>query len=132
MSGPATAVWQERFETHATPWDRGGPGHNPAQVDHSQQYSGSIEASMDCNRWPERCKALPAQVDVAHLISFPTPAVAGQAFAKKQVLQYNVSGSAEMTDLPLVRACASLCEPVNQHGPGIVGDSGERSNAHPV
>ena len=37
----------------------------------------------------------------------PNPAVAGQAFAKKQVLQYNVSGSAEMTDLPLVRACAS-------------------------
>ena len=38
-------------------------------------------------------------------------------------------GSADMTDLPLVRA---LSEPVNQHGPGIVGDSGERSDVHPV
>ena len=27
---------------------------------------------------------------------------------------------------------ASLREPVTQHGPGIVGDSGERSDAHPV
>jgi hypothetical protein len=35
-----------------------------------------------------------------------------------------VNGSAEMTDL-------SLSEPVNQHGPGIVGDIGERSDAHP-
>ena len=39
----------------------------------------------------------------ALLISFPTPQ-AGQAFAKKQALHYNVNGSAEMTDLPLVRA----------------------------
>jgi hypothetical protein len=25
-----------------------------------------------------------------------------------------------------------LCEPVNQHGPGFVGDSGERRKPHPV
>jgi len=27
---------------------------------------------------------------------------------------------------------APWCEPVHKHGPGIVGDSGERSDAHPV
>jgi hypothetical protein len=37
----------------------------------------------------------------------PNPAVAGQAFAKKQVLQYKMGGGAEMTDPPLVQACAS-------------------------
>lgn len=37
----------------------------------------------------------------------PNPAGAGQAFAKKQVLEYKVNGSAEVTDLPLVRALAS-------------------------
>lgn len=37
----------------------------------------------------------------------PNPAVAGQAFAKKQSLRYKVDGGAEMTDQPLVRACAS-------------------------
>ena len=34
----------------------------------------------------------------------PNPAVAGQAFAKKQALRYKVNGSAEMTDTSLVRA----------------------------
>ena len=27
---------------------------------------------------------------------------------------------------------ASISEPGNEHGPGFVGDSGERSDAHPV
>ena len=26
----------------------------------------------------------------------------------------------------------TVCEPFHEHGPGIVGDIGERSNAHPV
>jgi hypothetical protein len=47
-------------------------------------------------------------------------------------MRYKANGSADMTDLPLVRACASLCEPVNQRGPGFVGDSGERRKPHPV
>ncbi|MDO8456137.1 MAG: hypothetical protein Q7T07_04410, partial [Burkholderiaceae bacterium] len=37
--------------------------------------------------------------------------------------------SAEMTDLALVRVSS---EPAFKHGLGIVGDSGERSDAHPV
>ena len=44
-------------------------------------------------------------------------------------MRYKVSGGAEMTDYPLVRA---LCEPVNQRGPGFVGDIGEHSDVHPV
>jgi hypothetical protein len=40
-----------------------------------------------------------------------------------------VNGSAEMTDPALVRA---VCEPAIEHGPGFVGDIGERRDAHPV
>ena len=40
-----------------------------------------------------------------------------------------MNGSADMTELPLVRA---VSEPALEHGPGFVGDIGERSDAHPV
>ena len=42
---------------------------------------------------------------------------------------YKANGSAEMTDPALVRA---MSEPACEHGPGFVGDIGERSDAHPV
>lgn len=51
-------------------------------------------------------------------------------------MRYKVNGSAEMTEYALVRASQRRqprwCEPACEHGPGIVGDSGERSDAHPV
>ena len=31
-----------------------------------------------------------------------------------------------------LHVCASLGEPAHEHGPGFVGDIGERSDAHPV
>ena len=55
---------------------------------------------------------------------------------EETILRYKVNGSADMTEYALVRAsqwCQPLwCEPAHEHGPGIVGDSGERSDAHPV
>jgi len=51
-------------------------------------------------------------------------------------MRYKMNGSADMTDTSLVRASRRYrtpCgEPAIEHGPGIVGDSGERSDAHPV
>ena len=44
-------------------------------------------------------------------------------------MRYKVLGSAEMTDHPMVRAVAS---PPESMVLGVVGDSGERSDAHPV
>lgn len=51
-------------------------------------------------------------------------------------LRYKVNGSAAMTEYALVRARSGAqplwCEPAHEHGPGIVGDSGEHSDVHPV
>jgi hypothetical protein len=51
-------------------------------------------------------------------------------------LRYKVNGSAEMTDTALVRARGVFgrggASPLKEHGPGFVGDIGERSDAHPV
>ena len=51
-------------------------------------------------------------------------------------MRYKVNGSAEMTEKALVRASQRLqppCrEPAQEPGPGIVGDSGEHSDVHPV
>lgn len=44
-------------------------------------------------------------------------------------MRYKVNGSAD-NDRTIIGA--SCCEPALEHGPGIVGDSGERSDAHPV
>ena len=50
-------------------------------------------------------------------------------------LPYKVNGSANLTAKALVRTRSGIrhCgEPATQHGLGIVGDIGERSDAHPV
>jgi hypothetical protein len=51
-------------------------------------------------------------------------------------MRYKVNGNAEMTDTSLVRAHGVMptpwCEPVCEHGRGIVGDIGERREPHPV
>jgi hypothetical protein len=50
-------------------------------------------------------------------------------------MRYKENGGAGMTENPLVRAHdvgASCSEPATEHGPGIVGDSGERRKPHPV
>ena len=44
-------------------------------------------------------------------------------------MRYKVNGSADMTDPAMVRAVASPCESMVRDP---VGDSGERSDAHPV
>lgn len=44
-------------------------------------------------------------------------------------MRYKVNGSADMTDPPIGASCN---EPAREHGPGVVADSGERSDAHPV
>ena len=51
-------------------------------------------------------------------------------------MRYKVNGSAAMTEKALVRARSGVqplwCEPASEPGPGIVGDSGEHSDVHPV
>jgi hypothetical protein len=59
---------------------------------------------------------------------------------EETILRYKVNGSAEMQrrdDRYSIGASPQRCttlrgEPAREHGPGIVGDSGERSDAHPV
>ena len=55
---------------------------------------------------------------------------------EETAMRYKANGSAEMTDTSLVRARGvvgrRVVEPVTEHGPGIVGDSGERREPHPV
>ena len=61
--------------------------------------------------------------------------VPGPGVREETTMSYKVNGSAEMTDTSLVRTHGVIgrrAEPAIEHGPGIVGDSGERSDAHPV
>jgi len=69
-------------------------------------------------------------------LSNPTPR-AGQVILKKRRI-YALQGERQCRDDRHVigasprRYWTPWCEPVSEHGPGIVGDIGERREPHPV
>ena len=69
-------------------------------------------------------------------LSFPPPRNRAPGVHEETGVGYKVNGGAEMTEFAIgasLRRWTTLeCEPAFEHGPGIVGDIGERSDAHPV